>query len=51
MPEEINRILTDHCSDLLFCPTNIAVKNLISEGIENKKLLLVGDVMYDNFLL
>ena len=50
MPEEINRILTDHCSDLLFCPTNIAVKNLISEGIDNKKLLLVGDVMYDNFL-
>ena len=46
MPEEINRILTDHVSDLLFCPTDIAVKNLENEGI-NKGVYLVGDVMYD----
>ncbi len=46
MPEEINRILTDRISSLLFCPTEIAVNNLLGEGnrgiIEN-----VGDVMHD----
>ena len=47
MPEEINRILTDHSSDLLFPPTNIAVKNLQQEGITKDKIHLVGDVMYD----
>jgi UDP-N-acetylglucosamine 2-epimerase len=35
MPEETNRVLTDHCSDLLFCPTETAVKILETEGIEN----------------
>lgn len=44
MPEEHNRILTDHCSDLLFCPTETAVKNLSHEGIL-KGVHLVGDVM------
>ena len=34
MPEETNRVLTDHCSDLLFCPTKTAVDNLKREGIE-----------------
>lgn len=33
MPEEHNRVLTDHCSDLLFCPTQTAVDNLVREGI------------------
>lgn len=49
MPEEINRILTDHISDYLFCPTKTAVKNLKDEGIE-KGVYNVGDLMYDVFL-
>lgn len=49
MPEEINRLLTDHVSDLLFCPTETAVKNLEREGI-TKGVHLVGDVMYDSVL-
>jgi len=47
MPEEINRILTDHASDLLFAPTETAVRNLGNEGISGKSVRLVGDVMYD----
>jgi UDP-N-acetylglucosamine 2-epimerase len=35
MPEEVNRVLTDHCSSVLFCPTEIAVKNLQKEGFTN----------------
>jgi len=46
MPEEINRVLTDHCSDLLFCPTKTAVENLAAEGITGG-VHLVGDVMVD----
>jgi UDP-GlcNAc3NAcA epimerase len=49
MPEEINRVLTDHVSDLLFCPTETAVGNLASEGVE-KGVHRVGDVMYDALL-
>jgi len=46
MPEEINRVVTDHISDLLFCPTETAVRNLSAEGI-TKGVHLVGDVMVD----
>lgn len=49
MPEELNRILTDHVSTFLFCPTKTAVKNLSSEGIKDG-VKLVGDVMFDVFL-
>jgi UDP-GlcNAc3NAcA epimerase len=47
MPEEQNRILTDHLSDLLFTPNQIAVNNLASEGIVGNKVINVGDVMLD----
>jgi UDP-N-acetylglucosamine 2-epimerase (non-hydrolysing) len=46
MPEELNRVLTDHCSDLLFCPTRTAVENLKKEGITTG-VHLTGDVMVD----
>lgn len=49
MPEEQNRILTDHVSSLLFVPTQTAVDNLTNEGITNG-VHLVGDVMYDGIL-
>lgn len=47
MPEEINRILTDHLSSILFIPTSNALKNLSNEGIDPSKVVNVGDVMYD----
>jgi len=46
MPEEINRVLTDHASDILFCPTETAVQNLKNEGI-TEGVYNVGDVMLD----
>jgi len=49
MPEEINRVLTDHISDLLFCPSQTAVDNLAAEGI-TRGVHLVGDVMADALL-
>ena len=49
MPEEHNRVLTDPCSDLLFCPTDPAVENLKKEGI-TEGVFKVGDVMYDAML-
>ena len=49
MPEEINRILTDHVSEYLFCPTKQAVENLHKESIFNN-VFYVGDVMYDAIL-
>ena len=60
MPEELNRIMSDHASTLLFAPTNTAFKNLINEGfrpenspaysIDNPKIYLTGDIMFDNSL-
>lgn len=49
MPEEVNRILTDRVSNILFCPTDIAVKNLKNEGYGkfNSKIVKSGDVMLD----
>ena len=50
MPEEINRVLVDHVSQYLFCPTKAAVSNLKEEGI-SKGVHHVGDIMYDCLLL
>lgn len=47
MAEEVNRVVTDHLSDLLFAPTAEAVKNLRQEGLLQEHVHLVGDVMYD----
>ncbi len=46
MPEEINRVVADHLSDLLLCPSDTAVRNLGAEGI-TRNVHLVGDVMLD----
>jgi UDP-N-acetylglucosamine 2-epimerase len=46
MPEEINRVVADHLSDLLLCPSRTAVDNLAAEGIQ-RNVHLVGDVMHD----
>ena len=47
MPEELNRVLVDHASSLLYCPTEAAVANLTREGIAGEHVHLVGDVMAD----
>lgn len=50
MPEEINRILTDQISDLLFAPSEDAVDNLLREGIAEERIYLVGNVMIDTLI-
>ena len=47
MPEEINRVLTDHAATLLFTPTDTATRNLANEGIGGSAVQQVGDVMFD----
>lgn len=47
MPEEINRVMTDHVSDVLLTPTQRATDNLAKEGITGDRVVQVGDVMYD----
>jgi UDP-GlcNAc3NAcA epimerase len=47
MPEEINRVVTDHVSRWLFAPTDEAVSNLLREGFPDDRIRQVGDVMYD----
>ena len=49
MPEEVNRVLTDHVASLLFCPTQVAVDNLRRESL-TEGVVLSGDVMYDSVL-
>ena len=49
LPEEHNRVLTDHCADALFCATRTDVNNLAREGI-TRNVHLVGDTMYDSVL-
>lgn len=51
MPEEQNRIVTDHLSSLLFAPTRTAVDHLRQEGVPSERIDLCGDVMYDAALM
>ena len=53
MPEEVNRVLTDHLSELLFAPTDKALENLDREGVDgtNRRVVRTGDVMLDASLM
>jgi UDP-GlcNAc3NAcA epimerase len=50
MAEEINRLVADHLSDLLLCPTELAMQNIRKEGLE-RRAIMTGDVMYDAALI
>ncbi len=50
MPEEINRVLTDHISNFLFAPTKEAKKNLLKEGIAGNKIFMTGNTIVDSVL-
>jgi len=47
MPEEINRVLTDHCSDFLFAPTQKSRQTLLGEGIAKEKIFVTGNTVVD----
>jgi UDP-N-acetylglucosamine 2-epimerase (non-hydrolysing) len=47
MPEETNRVLTDHCSDILFAPTEKSKQNLLREGIPPEKIVVTGNTIVD----
>jgi UDP-N-acetylglucosamine 2-epimerase (non-hydrolysing) len=47
MPEEINRVLADHCSDLLFAPTQKSKNTLIAEGVPEEKIFITGNTIVD----
>lgn len=47
MPEEVNRVLTDHISDLLFAPTEVSAANLMTEGIPSEKVFVTGNTIVD----
>ena len=47
MPEEVTRVLTDHCSEVLFTPTAVATANLRREGVSPDRIVETGDVMFD----
>jgi UDP-GlcNAc3NAcA epimerase len=50
MPEELNRVVADQLSDILFAPTEVAVANLCREGVAAARIRMVGDVMLDSAL-
>ncbi|MDP2900311.1 MAG: UDP-N-acetylglucosamine 2-epimerase, partial [Candidatus Bathyarchaeota archaeon] len=51
MPEEVNRVIVDHISDLLFAVSQNCVNNLLKEGIPKDRIRLVGDTMYESVQL
>lgn len=50
MPEEINRVLADHCSHFLFAPTKISQNNLLNENIDKKKIFVTGNTIVDSVI-
>lgn len=50
MPEEINRIVVDHISQMLFAPTEDAVDNLVKEGVETERIFFVGNIMAETLI-